>query len=738
MAKSKATNTASTAAPGVNESPLPPIPAKRRPGRPKKGTPTLKERGGEAYEAHKATTRERQAAISAAGRDIGPLPAVRDPERRERGRVDPEFFYKTYFPNRFYLAFGKPHRDAIAALSGCSEHGGLFAYAIQRGGGKTALAEVEMIRAMLYGFRRYGLFVAAKDDLAAISVSKMLKEFETNELLFEDFPEVCYPIRRLERIHQRSKGQTLGGRPTRMEISDGHLVLPTIEGSPSSGSIIQSYGLTGAFKGLNVLAPDGTPLRPDFVIVDDAQTRESAKSPRETEYREKLINDDILGLAGPTTSIACVFLCTPIYVNDLSERFTSRERHPEWCGVKSKMVERFPDRMDLWDEYAELLRESYRDGSKGKTAYRFYEQNREAMDAGCVLAWPERMVDGDFSPIQSAMNLHIKNPDGFKNEYQCEPEAVEVSNTTELIIDAISQRFNNVQRLLVPRESTRLTAFIDVGKFIHWYSVVAWDERYSGHVVDYGTWPNQNRSYFSANDPRPTLYDLYPGMSEEAVIYAGLRDVFTRVVGREWSRDGTGEKSKIDRCLVDSGKWPDTVFQAVRQSPQAAALMPSKGMGIGANRKPMNEWERKPGEQTGPGWRISFDTGAGRGRAVLIDTNTWKTFVAQRFTTPPGAAGCLQMFGTKAGTHEMFAEHMCSEYAIETRGYGRKLLEWKIKPDRPDNHWFDTIVGATVAASTLGLRWNVSAAAGGENSPPPPPPPKLKLSDIQKAKRAGR
>lgn len=718
----------------------PPIatPPKRKPGRPKKTKPTARELDPATYEAHKAAATARQAAISAAGRDIAPLPPVRDPERRARGKVDPEFFYKTYFPNRFYLGFGAPHRGAIKALSECSEQGGLFAFAMQRGGGKTALAEVEVMRAILYGLRRYVLFVAAKDDLAVIGVSKILMEFETNQLLFEDFPEVCYPIRRLNRIHQRSKGQTLDGRPTRMEISDGHFVLPTIEGSPSSGSIVQSYGLTGAFKGLNILAPDGTPLRPDFVIVDDAQTRESAKSPKETEYREKLINDDILGLAGPTTKIACVFLCTPIYVNDLSERFTDRERHPEWCGTKTKMIEQFPVNMTLWNEYAELLRESFRDGSRGKTAYDFYAVRREAMDAGCVLAWPERMVDGDLSAIQSAMNLYIKNPSGFMNEYQCQPESADVSNTNELIVEAIIERINNVPRLHVPRESTRLTAFVDVGKFVHWYCVCAWDERFSGDIVDYGTWPNQLSSYFNSNDPRPKLSDMYPGMSEEATIFAGLRDLFARVVGREWTRAGTGEKLRIERCLVDSGKWPDVVFQAARQSPHASAIMPSKGMGITASRKPMSEWSREPGVQTGPGWRISFDTGAGRGRAVLIDTNTWKTFTAQRFTTPPGAAGCLQLFGDKVHVHQLFAEHVCAEYSVETSGYGRKLQEWKQKPDRPPNHWWDTLVGATVAASTLGLRWNASAAAGGENSPLPPAPPKLKLSDIQKAKRAGR
>ena len=103
--------------------------------------------------------------------------------------------------------------------------------------------------------------------------------------------------------------------------------------------MIQSFGLTGAIKGLNVLAPDGTPVRPDMVILDDCQTRESAKSPTQTDDRERIICDDVMGLAGPRTNIAAVFLCTPIYPNDLTERFINRDRHPEWQGTRTRMVE---------------------------------------------------------------------------------------------------------------------------------------------------------------------------------------------------------------------------------------------------------------------------------------------------------------------------------------------------------------------------------------------------------------
>src|SRR5262249_36539579 len=153
--------------------------------------------------------------------------------------------------------------------------------------------------------------------------------------------------------------------------------LPTVPGKPSSGAVIQVGGMEGAIRGLNVPGPDGQPLRPDLVILDDVQTRESARSPVQTAEREAVIVGDVLGLAGPETTIAAVMLATVIYPGDLSDKFLSGEHHPEWRGVRTKMLEAFPERLDLWDEYAEVRRESFRSGDEGKRANEFYAAHRQ-------------------------------------------------------------------------------------------------------------------------------------------------------------------------------------------------------------------------------------------------------------------------------------------------------------------------------------------------------------------------
>jgi hypothetical protein len=67
-----------------------------------------------------------------------------------------------------------------------------------------------------------------------------------------------------------------------------------------------------------------------------------------------------------------------------------------------------------------------------------------------------------------------------------------------------------------------------------------------------------------------------------------------------------------------------------------------------------------------------------------------------------GDRGCLSLFGDNPAQHRMFAEHLAAEYRVKTEARGRTVDEWKLRPERGDNHWFDCLVGCAVAASMQG------------------------------------
>ncbi|MFM7845151.1 MAG: hypothetical protein ACKPEY_13090, partial [Planctomycetota bacterium] len=58
---------------------------------------------GDPYEAVKERARARNAAIALAGRDIGELPAVANPDRKTKASSDFRFFCDSYFPLTFHL-----------------------------------------------------------------------------------------------------------------------------------------------------------------------------------------------------------------------------------------------------------------------------------------------------------------------------------------------------------------------------------------------------------------------------------------------------------------------------------------------------------------------------------------------------------------------------------------------------------------------------------------------------------
>jgi hypothetical protein len=142
--------------------------------------------------------------------------------------------------------------------------------------------------------------------------------------------------------------------------------------------------------------------------------------------------------------------------------------------------------------------------------------------------------------------------------------------------------------------------------------------------------------------------------------------------------------------------------------------MPSHGRFVGASSQPFSEYKRRPGDRVGLNWRIPNVHGKRAVRHVVYDTNFWKSFVHERLAVSMGDRGCLSLFGNGAEQHRLFAEHLSAEYRVKTEGRGRTVDEWKQRPERGDNHWFDCMVGCAVGAALQGV---LLAGTGGNREP---------------------
>ena len=701
--------------------------------------------GARSYEDRRNAERDRQAEQSLAGRDIGPLPEVVNPDRKAACERNFQLFCESYFPETYALAWSPDHLKVIEKIETAVLRGGLFALAMPRGSGKSTLSESAVIWAMLYGHREFITLIGATESAALETLDSIKTELEVNERLAEDFPEVCYPVAQLEGIANRCAGQLYKGERTRITWTSNEIVLPTVEGSRASGIIVRVAGITGRIRGMKFKRSDGRSVRPSLVIIDDPQTSESAGSLEQTRKRVRVLAGDILGLAGPGQKISGIMPCTIIRPGDMADIILNRNTHPDWNGEKTRMVYRFPSNMKLWEEYAEIRAEALRTEGNFQKATEFYLANREAMDAGAEVSWEARFNHDEVSALQHAMNLKFQDEAAFMSEYQNDPLPDDTADDSLLSVDEICAKINGLARRRVPLKCDRLTMFVDVQKALLFYVVIAWAEDFTGAVIDYGSWPDQHRHEYSLADANPSIQTLFPKTGLEGALYAALSALTDECLGREWERED-GAVLKIERALVDAnwGQSTDVVYQFCRQSSHAGVMLPSHGRYVGASSKPMTEYRKQQGDRLGFNWMIPNVAGKRAIRHVIYDTNYWKSFIHARLAVPVGDKGSLTLYGRIPGAHQLFAEHLTAEYRVKTQGRGRTVDEWKLKPQSHDNHFLDCVAGCAVCGSMLGASLPETLPAKLDRKPMIrlsdkrlggiPPNGRLKLSELRRQK----
>ena len=674
------------------------------------------------YERLKERARARNVALALAGRDIGELPSVVDPARRQQATTNFRDFCEAYFPQTFHLPWSQDHLKVVRKIEQAVLHGGLFAMAMPRGSGKTTLAECACLWAMLNGHREFVALIGSDEGHASDMLESIKMELDGNDLLLADFPEVVFPIQRLDGIANRCTGQLYAGDRTYIGWTAKEIVLPTVrpQGWPdhphlksfvrdtgrslASGAVIKVAGITGRIRGMKFKRADGRAVRPSLVVLDDPQTDESARSLSQCAHRESILAGAVLGMAGPGKKISGIMPCTVIRPQDMADNILNRDLHPEWNGERTKLVYSFPVNESLWAKYAQIRAEGLRAEDEGRAATEFYRQHQAAMDVGANVAWPERFNHDEVSAIQHAMNLRLQDEAAFYAEYQNEPLPESTPETDELTAEQIANKLNRFPRSVIPQSAVQLAAFIDVQATLLFYMVVAWEQDFTGYVIDYGSFPDQRRPYFTLRDARQTLTSVAEGSGPEGAIYAGLERLTHALLGREWSLDGRGT-IRVGKCLIDAnwGASTDLIYAFCRQAVYAGTVVPSHGRFVGASSQPFSEYKRRPGDRLGFNWRVPNIHGKRAVRHVVFDANFWKSFVQARLAVTAGDRGCLSLFGDRPETHRLLAEHLTAEYRVKTEARGRVVDEWKQRPERPDNHWFDCLVGCAVAGSMLGV-----------------------------------
>lgn len=660
---------------------------------------------GDRYSKHRQRMRNRMREQATDVRDLGMIPKVKNPKRRLNCERDLKLYCTTYFPDSFALEFSEDHDRILKMIETAILEGGLTAVAMPRGSGKTTILLRAAMWALSYGHRRFVALIEADGQAAVESMDVIKMEFETNEKLLEDFPEICVPIRALEGITQRANAQMINGERTLMAWTKSELILPTVRGSKASGATIRCKGITGRIRGMQKVTSDGKTLRPDFVLVNDPQTDLSARSEAECFKREKVLSGGILGLAGPGSRIAGFAAVTVIRENDVADRLLNIKLNPKWHGQRCKLVYNWPTDTELWDKYLELRSDEIESGDDTHPkATAFYRKNRKAMDVGSKVGWPARHFPHELSAIQHAFGLRADNPDTYDAEYDNTPKP-EVQSTADLRVLSSTEFCLRVmpthKRGEIPLWAEYLTLGVDVQETSLWWVLFCASQEFKGMIVDYGVWPDQSIEYTTLDQIDRTIQRQTKVSRPGDAIIEALRRLTNHHFTRDYLRDD-GAKMPINRVMIDSGHRAEAIYRFCQETSYPA--MPCKGEGFTAKNKPLDLIPIKKGEKRGMGYRIPPMKGIRTPRLALIDTNRWKTFACDCFAIDDiEAPGAWSLFRASATRHRMLADNLSSSYPTKTQGHGRTLYEWQLKPNR-DNHLDDALIYAAVGAAISGAQ----------------------------------
>lgn len=650
------------------------------------------------------------------------IPACLNPQRRERCLADPELLLKTYFPQDYTRPFGKLHTALIDAIWTTAKYGGKIAVAAPRGRGKTQVVKGVLCAVVLAGLVRFPVPIGPTTDHARELYEDFRKKLMFNDLLFEDFPEICAPVRALEGAPQRAGRQHIDGILTRIQWTADRLRLANVpekyRGPIDYGGVRMEYrGLDASIRGIN---RDGD--RPDFVPIDEPETRESAKSDSQIADRDNAIKKDIAGLAGEDKELAQVMITTIQNRKCNSFRYTDPEIEPSWMGQRFSWVEKWPDEWTkedgLWHDYIAIRAQDQRAGDRyGRNATEFYLANRERMETnGELLAdnYKAVVLSDGWVTVHSAWQVVFNaiadtSYDAFCTEYQNDPPEAEQIQTIDLTHAHVASCHSGLPRLAVPSWSKWITRGVDMGKTECRFVDVAWDTDGTGAVIDYGIF---------------TTHGLAANSSDEAIELAMLNALQSFAINRD--------QYNVDLSFVDSGYKPEAVYEACRRLGQR--WKPIKGPD--AYREPKATETCQVYYQCHS--NLTLDA---YGRKLWLfhpNTEFWKNWCQERWMQDPFvggqlARGSMTVFDPENGdikVHQTFAKSMVSERLehVPIPGGGYKSI-WNVV-DRGNNHYLDAIGYACAAAGCLGVRLIQT-----ESKKPTGQPNRVRVAEPKKSNR---
>ncbi len=262
-----------------------------------------------------------------------------------------EFFAKNYFPHYVYQQDSLLHTwlyNRLPKLGSEAKKGSKLAVAAPRGEAKsTIITQIFTLWRIITGRSHYIIMIMDAQHQSAAMLEAIKAELAANPRLIKDYPECC-------------------GMGTVWK--EGIAIT-------KSGIKLQAVGSGARLRGLRHGAS-----RPDLVICDDLENDENVRSRTQRDKLEIWLKKAVLKLGPADDSMDLIYVGTILHHDSVLARIMA---NPLWEAIRFQAIIRWPDNMNLWDRWQEILIQSGEEAADG-----FYLTNQANMDAGAELSWP--------------------------------------------------------------------------------------------------------------------------------------------------------------------------------------------------------------------------------------------------------------------------------------------------------------------------------------------------------------
>ncbi len=307
--------------------------------------------------------------------------------RREMGQKSFRYFATAYFKDYTKLAFAGFHLKMIDYLEKMTfERSKKVAWAAPRGNAKSSIVTtMYVVWCICYKHEPCIVIFSETKGQSEKLISQIKDALTSNELLREDFPDVCEP----PNPRWRSDEIVTKNGVNVVTSSTGHRI-----------------------RGIRFKHN-----RPGLIILDDVETKENTRTQESRDKIHDWFSRVVLNLGSKNTNY--VVIGTVLHIDSLLAKLTLGEEFPGFDTGIFKSIIKFADRQDLWEIWSQIYRgKEFCGGITGPdVAKRYFEDSKNEMLKGTDVLWPEHESYFDLMVLREQIGSY-----SFDSEKMHEPK----------------------------------------------------------------------------------------------------------------------------------------------------------------------------------------------------------------------------------------------------------------------------------------------------------------------------